>query len=196
MRSSGSTPALRCVLCRVKLGSSELTLGDCAPATTFMNASAHGDVPRSRRLAGHRFEAGRGRLAHLVNAYLDEMSKTVIGLVGHVLKRLGDGLMALVRYDAAQENDAERTTRHFDERGDKIEAQKEFEARLSVRGTCAPVIDFFPAAGAVEAALGLPADRSRRPGARSEAGEGRRAACVGDRARRGRFADPCSTRFR
>jgi class 3 adenylate cyclase len=45
-------------------------------------------------------------LAHLVNAYLDEMSKAVIGLVGHVLKRLGDGLMALFRYDAAQENDA------------------------------------------------------------------------------------------
>jgi hypothetical protein len=35
-------------------------------------------------------------------------SKAVIGLVGHVLKRLGDGLMALFRYDAAPENDAER----------------------------------------------------------------------------------------
>ena len=34
-RASGSTPALRCVLCRVKLGSSELTLGDCAPASIF-----------------------------------------------------------------------------------------------------------------------------------------------------------------
>jgi class 3 adenylate cyclase len=41
-------------------------------------------------------------LAHLVNAYLHEMSKAVIGLVGHVLKRLGDGLMALFRYDTAQ----------------------------------------------------------------------------------------------
>jgi class 3 adenylate cyclase len=47
-------------------------------------------------------------LAHLVNAYLDEMWKAVIGLMGHVLKRLGDGLMALFRYDAAPENDAER----------------------------------------------------------------------------------------
>ena len=74
-----------------------------------MNASAHGHVLRSRWLAGHRFEAGRGRLAHLVNAYLDELSK--IGLVGYVLKRLGDGLMALFRYPAAQENDAERTAR-------------------------------------------------------------------------------------
>ena len=106
----------------------------------------------SRRLDGHRFEAGRGRLAHLVNAYLDEMSKAVIGLVGHVLKKLRDGLMALFRYDAAQENDAERTARHFDERGDKIERKKEFEARLSVRATTAPAVDFFPAAGAVEAA--------------------------------------------
>jgi class 3 adenylate cyclase len=82
-----------------------------------MNAS----VLRFRRLPGHRFEAGRGRLAHLVNAYLDEMSKAVIGLVGHVLKRLGDGLMALFRYPAAEENDAEHTARHFDERGDQIE---------------------------------------------------------------------------
>jgi class 3 adenylate cyclase len=47
-------------------------------------------------------------LAQLVNAYFDEMSKAVIGLMGHVLKRLGDGLMALFRYDAAPENDAER----------------------------------------------------------------------------------------
>ena len=108
-RASGSTPALRCVLCRVKLGSPELTLGDCAPATIFHERLRSRSVPRSRRLDGHRFEAGRGRLAHLFNAYLDEMSKAVIGLVGHVLKKLGDGLMALFRYDAAQENDAERT---------------------------------------------------------------------------------------
>jgi class 3 adenylate cyclase len=75
-----------------------------------MNTSAHDHVLRSRRLDGHRFEAGRGRLAHLVlvNAYLDQMSKVVIDLVGHVLKRFGYGLMALFRYDAAPENDAER----------------------------------------------------------------------------------------
>jgi class 3 adenylate cyclase len=39
---------------------------------------------------------------NLVNTYLDEMSNAVIGLVGHVLKRLGDGLMALFRYPAAR----------------------------------------------------------------------------------------------
>jgi hypothetical protein len=39
----------------------------------------------------------------------------VIGLVGPLLKSVGDGLMALFRYPAAQENDAERTARHFDE---------------------------------------------------------------------------------
>ena len=33
------------------------------------------------------------------------------GLGGHVLKRLGDGLMALFGYPAAQENDAERAVR-------------------------------------------------------------------------------------
>jgi class 3 adenylate cyclase/predicted ATPase len=48
---------------------------------------------------------------NLVNAYLDEASAAVTGLGGHVLKRLGDGLMALFGYPQAQENDAERAVR-------------------------------------------------------------------------------------
>jgi class 3 adenylate cyclase len=47
----------------------------------------------------------------LVNAYLDEASGAVAGVGGHVLKRLGDGLMALFGYPQAQENDAERAVR-------------------------------------------------------------------------------------
>jgi class 3 adenylate cyclase/tetratricopeptide (TPR) repeat protein len=47
----------------------------------------------------------------LVNAYLDEATKAVTGHGGHVLKRLGDGLMALFGYPRAQENDAERAVR-------------------------------------------------------------------------------------
>ena len=47
----------------------------------------------------------------LVNAYLDEATKAVTGLGGHVLKKLGDGLMALFGYPQAQENDAERAVR-------------------------------------------------------------------------------------
>jgi class 3 adenylate cyclase len=47
----------------------------------------------------------------LVNAYLDEASRAVNRLGGHVLKRLGDGLMALFGYPHAQENDAERAVR-------------------------------------------------------------------------------------
>jgi class 3 adenylate cyclase len=39
---------------------------------------------------------------NLVNAYLDEATKAVTGLGGHVLKRLGDGLMALFGYPQAQ----------------------------------------------------------------------------------------------
>jgi class 3 adenylate cyclase len=39
---------------------------------------------------------------NLVNAYLDEASEAVVGLGGHVLKRLGDGLMALFGYPRAQ----------------------------------------------------------------------------------------------
>jgi class 3 adenylate cyclase/predicted ATPase len=47
----------------------------------------------------------------LVNDYLNEASAAVTGLGGHVLKRLGDGLMALFGYPHAQENDAERAVR-------------------------------------------------------------------------------------
>ena len=47
----------------------------------------------------------------LVSAYLDQASATVTGFGGHVLKRLGDGLMALFGYPHAQENDAERAVR-------------------------------------------------------------------------------------
>ena len=48
---------------------------------------------------------------NLVNEYLDEASAAVTGLGGHVLKKLGDGLMALFGYPQAQENDAERAVR-------------------------------------------------------------------------------------
>ena len=47
----------------------------------------------------------------LVNTYLDEASAAVTGLGGHVLKKLGDGLMALFGYPHALENDAERAVR-------------------------------------------------------------------------------------
>ena len=47
----------------------------------------------------------------LVNTYLDHASAAVTGLGGHVLKKLGDGLMALFGYPHAQENDAERAVR-------------------------------------------------------------------------------------
>src|SRR5271166_6653215 len=48
---------------------------------------------------------------NLVGSYLDEASAAVTGLGGHVLKKLGDGLMALFGYPRAQENDAERAVR-------------------------------------------------------------------------------------
>jgi class 3 adenylate cyclase/tetratricopeptide (TPR) repeat protein len=47
----------------------------------------------------------------LVSAYLDEAQAAVAGLGSHVLKKLGDGLMALFGYPQAQENDAERAVR-------------------------------------------------------------------------------------
>jgi class 3 adenylate cyclase/tetratricopeptide (TPR) repeat protein len=48
---------------------------------------------------------------NLLNSYLNEASKAVTGLDGHVLKMLGDGMMAVFGYPRAQENDAERAVR-------------------------------------------------------------------------------------
>jgi class 3 adenylate cyclase/predicted ATPase len=48
---------------------------------------------------------------NLVSAYLDAASAAVTELGGHVLKKLGDGLMALFGYPRAQENDSERAVR-------------------------------------------------------------------------------------
>ncbi len=47
----------------------------------------------------------------LVGSYLDAASSAVNLLGGHVLKKLGDGLMALFGYPQAQENDGERAVR-------------------------------------------------------------------------------------
>jgi class 3 adenylate cyclase/tetratricopeptide (TPR) repeat protein len=48
---------------------------------------------------------------NIVNAFFDEASNAVNGLGGHVLKKLGDGLMVLFGYPQAEENDAERAAR-------------------------------------------------------------------------------------
>src|ERR1700732_2637751 len=48
---------------------------------------------------------------NLVNAYLDQASAAVTDFGGHVLKKVGEGLMALFGYPQAQENDAERAVR-------------------------------------------------------------------------------------
>ena len=66
------------------------------------------DLVGSTRLAA-RLDAEDWR--NLVGAYLDEASNAVTGVGGHVLKKLGDGLMALFGYPQAQENDAERAVR-------------------------------------------------------------------------------------
>ena len=47
----------------------------------------------------------------LVGAYLDAASAAVTEMGGHVAKKLGDGLMSLFGYPAAQENDSERAVR-------------------------------------------------------------------------------------
>jgi class 3 adenylate cyclase len=47
----------------------------------------------------------------LLGAYLDAASAAVTEMGGKIAKKLGDGLMALFGYPAAQENDAERAVR-------------------------------------------------------------------------------------
>ena len=47
----------------------------------------------------------------LVRSYLDAASEAVTEMGGRVAKKLGDGLMAVFGYPAAQENDAERAAR-------------------------------------------------------------------------------------
>src|SRR6202046_4424375 len=48
---------------------------------------------------------------NLLNSYLDEASRAVTALGGHVVKMLGVGMMAVFGYPRAQENDAERAVR-------------------------------------------------------------------------------------
>src|SRR5271167_2341183 len=48
---------------------------------------------------------------NLLGSYLDAASAAVTSLGGHMLQKLGDGLMALFRYPQAQENDGERAVR-------------------------------------------------------------------------------------
>lgn len=55
---------------------------------------------------------------NLVGAYLDQACKAVTDLAGHVLKKLGDRLMALFGFPHAQENDAERAVRAALDRSD------------------------------------------------------------------------------
>ena len=63
----------------------------------------------ARRVLAAKLDAEDWR--NLVNAYLDQASAAVTDFGGHVLKKLGDGLMALFGYPQAQENDAERAVR-------------------------------------------------------------------------------------
>jgi class 3 adenylate cyclase len=77
----------------------------------------------------------------LVNTYLDEASAAVTGLGGDVLKKLGDGLMALFGYPHAQENDTTLSApcarrSRFSARLSKLTPETPEEARLSfLRGS-------------------------------------------------------------
>jgi class 3 adenylate cyclase len=76
---------------------------------TAGGARQRASLPRTSTLSAPKLDPEDWR--NLVNAYLDEASGAVNALGGHVLKRLGDGLMALFGYPHAQENDAERAVR-------------------------------------------------------------------------------------
>ena len=78
---------------------------------TLPSADRSHHVLRSRRLTNLAARLDAEDWRNLVGAYLDAASAAVTGLGGHVLKKLGDGLMALFGYPQAQENDAERAVR-------------------------------------------------------------------------------------
>ena len=71
----------------------------------------HRHVLRSRRLDELLPRSSTRRMAQTRHTYLDEASGAVTEFGGFVLKKLGDGLMALFGYPHAQENDAERAVR-------------------------------------------------------------------------------------
>jgi class 3 adenylate cyclase len=89
-----------------------------APSPPFASAEAAGerryltvmfcDLVDSTGIAA-KLDAEEWR--DLVNAYLDDASAAVAEMGGHVVKKLGDGLMALFGYPVAHENDAERAAR-------------------------------------------------------------------------------------
>ena len=66
------------------------------------------DIVGSTALAA---KVGAEDWRELVGGYFDASSEAVTHFGGHVLKKLGDGLMALFGYPHAEENDAERAAR-------------------------------------------------------------------------------------
>jgi class 3 adenylate cyclase len=101
----GSTPSARAP---VPQSSAALSMARESSAERRPITGMFCDLVGSTNLAA-RLDAEDWR--NLVNAYLDEASAAVTDLGGHVLKKLGDGLMALFGYPHAQENDAERAVR-------------------------------------------------------------------------------------
>jgi hypothetical protein len=86
------------------------------------------DLVGSTALAG-KLDAEDWR--DLVGAYLDASREAVTHYGGHVLKKLGDGLMALFGYPRVQENDAERA---LDRKGGAHRALGDLNARNADRG--------------------------------------------------------------
>jgi class 3 adenylate cyclase len=71
---------------------------------------------------------------NLVSAYLDEASKAVRALGGHVLKKLGDGLMALFGYPQAQRRRARSSRRPRDSARARRSQRQERRHRRSAVG--------------------------------------------------------------
>jgi class 3 adenylate cyclase len=113
---------------RLRLLDAIAALADVKPLTSVVVSSSKSAPPKAAQVPAERRPitvmfcdlVGSTSLAakldaedwrNIVNAYLDQASEAVTGFGGHVLKRLGDGLMALFGYPQAQENDAERAVR-------------------------------------------------------------------------------------
>ncbi len=113
---------------RLRLLDAIAALADAKPLASVVVSSSKSAPPKAAQVSAERRPitvmfcdlVGSTSLAakldaedwrNIVNAYLDQASAAVTDLGGHVLKKLGDGLMALFGYPQAQENDAERAVR-------------------------------------------------------------------------------------
>ena len=123
----------------------------------------------------------------LISAYLDAASEAATELGGHVLKKLGDGLMVLFGYPCAQENDAERAARAALAIQQALADLNMEDRRAERAGTCRPDRPRLRTGGDRRIRRGVRRGAQCR-GARPDACRSRNDRCHGERPSAGRWA--------